>query len=167
MIYFCIIIKLICKLVELIPNDFWRSGGEIIPQLAFFVNLHRAVIGPSATLTGRWRPDIDLRRMLTGPLLFFSLALAVVVFQFSFHLVHDYVLGLWDSLLILHYLFLHDLYISCLYTATIYPHISEQCQFYIYISIAQQAFLPSICVRYSKIHGWLKFLLYKTLYRNV
>ena len=37
-----------------------------ITQLAFYVNLHRAVIGPSATLTGRWRPDIDLRRMLTG-----------------------------------------------------------------------------------------------------
>ena len=36
------------------------------PQLAFYVNLHRAVIGPSATLTGLWRPDIDLRRMLTG-----------------------------------------------------------------------------------------------------
>ena len=36
-----------------------------ISQLAFYVNLHRAVIGPSATLTGRWRPDIDLRRMLT------------------------------------------------------------------------------------------------------
>ena len=35
-------------------------------QQAFYVNLHRAVIGPSATLTGRWRPDIDLRRMLTG-----------------------------------------------------------------------------------------------------
>ena len=35
-------------------------------QLAFYVNLHRAVIGPSATLTGRWRSDIDLRRMLTG-----------------------------------------------------------------------------------------------------
>ena len=35
-------------------------------QLALYVNLHRAVIGPSATLTGRWRPDIDLRRMLTG-----------------------------------------------------------------------------------------------------
>ena len=35
-------------------------------QLAFYVNLHRSVIGPSATLTGRWRPDIDLRRMLTG-----------------------------------------------------------------------------------------------------
>ena len=35
-------------------------------QLAFYVNLHRAVIGPSATLTGRWRPNIDLRRMLTG-----------------------------------------------------------------------------------------------------
>ena len=35
-------------------------------QLAFYVNLHRAVIGPSATLTGRWRPDVDLRRMLTG-----------------------------------------------------------------------------------------------------
>ena len=35
-------------------------------QIAFYVNLHRAVIGPSATLTGQWRPDIDLRRMLTG-----------------------------------------------------------------------------------------------------
>ena len=35
-------------------------------QLAFYVNLHRAIIGPSATLTGRWRPDIDLRRMLPG-----------------------------------------------------------------------------------------------------
>ena len=44
-------------------------GGEIrkilMSQLAFYVNLHRAVIGPSATLTGRRRPDIDLRRMLT------------------------------------------------------------------------------------------------------
>ena len=39
---------------------------RIYTQLAFCVNLHRAVIGPSATLTGRWRPDIDLRRMLTG-----------------------------------------------------------------------------------------------------
>ena len=39
---------------------------RIFTQLAFYVNLHRAVIGPSATLTGRWRPDIDLRRMLTG-----------------------------------------------------------------------------------------------------
>ena len=38
-------------------------------QLAFYVNLHRAVIGPSATLTGRRRPDIDLRRMLTGYML--------------------------------------------------------------------------------------------------
>ena len=46
------------------PN-FW--GAEKGPsQLAFYVNLHRAVIGPSATLTGRWRPDIDLRRILTG-----------------------------------------------------------------------------------------------------
>ena len=35
-------------------------------KLAFYVNLHRVIIGPSATLTGRWRPDIDLRRMLTG-----------------------------------------------------------------------------------------------------
>ena len=42
---------------------FWHS------QLAFYVNLHRAVIGPSTTLTGRWRPDIDLRRMLTGILM--------------------------------------------------------------------------------------------------
>ena len=38
----------------------------VLSQLAFYVNLHRAVICPSATLTGRWRPDIDLRRMLTG-----------------------------------------------------------------------------------------------------
>ena len=43
-----------------VPFYIWHS------QLAFYVNLHRAVIGPSATLTGRWRPDIDLRRMLTG-----------------------------------------------------------------------------------------------------
>ena len=38
----------------------------IASQQAFYVNLHRAVIGMSATLTGRSRPDIDLRRMLTG-----------------------------------------------------------------------------------------------------
>ena len=43
----------------------WKTDSWL-SQLAFFVNLHRAVIGPSATLTGRWRPDIDLRRMLTG-----------------------------------------------------------------------------------------------------
>ena len=42
------------------------SAHAVNTQLAFYVNLHRAVIGPSATLTGRWRPDIDLRRMLTG-----------------------------------------------------------------------------------------------------
>ena len=46
----------------------WRCCCDVFSttQLAFYVNLHRAVIGPSATLTGRWRPDIDLRRMLTG-----------------------------------------------------------------------------------------------------
>ena len=44
------------------------QSDQVLPQLAFYVNLHRAVIGPSATLTGRWRPDIDLRRMLTGSL---------------------------------------------------------------------------------------------------
>ena len=27
--------------------------GHVLIQLAFYVNLHRAVIGPSATLTGR------------------------------------------------------------------------------------------------------------------
>ena len=36
------------------------------PQSAFYVNLYRAVIGPSGYLTGRWRPDVDLRRMLAG-----------------------------------------------------------------------------------------------------
>ena len=44
-------------------------------QLLFYVNLHRAVIGPSATLTGRWRPDIDLRRMRTNFLKIFLLHL--------------------------------------------------------------------------------------------
>ena len=60
---------------------FWKvvtlNGKKVLmrgaSQLAFYVNLHRAVIGPSATLTGRWRPDIDLRRMLTGILLVFLL----------------------------------------------------------------------------------------------
>ena len=42
------------------------QSSIVTTQLAFYVNLHRAVIGQSATLTGRWRPDIDLRRMLTG-----------------------------------------------------------------------------------------------------
>ena len=49
-------------------------------QLAFYVNLHRAVIGPSATLTGRWRPDIDLRRMLTGLVLRMDPRLAKVLY---------------------------------------------------------------------------------------
>ena len=43
-----------------------KSTFEHASKLAFYVNLHRAVIGPSATLTARRRPDIDLRRMLTG-----------------------------------------------------------------------------------------------------
>ena len=58
----------------IIVSFLWRdalmgSGLQMFradTQLAFYVNLHRAVIGPSATLTGRWRPDKDLRRMLTG-----------------------------------------------------------------------------------------------------
>ena len=48
----------------------YSLGVHVRTQLAFYVNLHRAVIGPSATLTGRWRPDIDLCRMLTGKVLF-------------------------------------------------------------------------------------------------
>ena len=53
---------------DILRWDDWINFNTIIPisQLAFYVNLHWAVIGPSATLTGRWRPDIDLRRMLTG-----------------------------------------------------------------------------------------------------
>ena len=35
-------------------------------HLAFFINLQRVVIGPSATLTGRLRPAINSCRMLTG-----------------------------------------------------------------------------------------------------
>ena len=50
-----------CKSLQM----FLHSSTLPFSQLAFYVNLHRAVIGPSATLTGRWRPDIDLRRMLT------------------------------------------------------------------------------------------------------
>ena len=50
-------------------NESTTLEHSVVTQLAFYVNLHRAVIGPSATLTGRWRPDIDLRRMLTGKLL--------------------------------------------------------------------------------------------------
>ena len=46
-------IKIICR-------------GHTTSQSAFYVNLYRAVIGPSGQLTGRWRPDIDLRRMLAG-----------------------------------------------------------------------------------------------------
>ena len=46
--------------------DFGAFLMDSTSQLAFYVNLHRAVIGPSATLTARWRPDIYLRRMLTG-----------------------------------------------------------------------------------------------------
>ena len=41
-------------------------GLKPASQLAFFINLQRAVIGPSATLTGRSRSAIDLYRMLTG-----------------------------------------------------------------------------------------------------
>ena len=55
-------------LITLLPGT--RVLTSIVTsQLAFYVNLHRAVISPSATLTGRWRPDIDLRRMLTGIIL--------------------------------------------------------------------------------------------------
>ena len=56
-------------------------------QLAFYVNLHRAVIGPSATLTGRWRPDIDLRRMLTGIIQAYSCPLRR---HFIFSMSNDY-----------------------------------------------------------------------------
>ena len=55
----------ICSLIRDLNHYHFDSSG-ITAQLAFYVNLHRAVIGPSATLTGRWRPDIDLCRMLTG-----------------------------------------------------------------------------------------------------
>ena len=54
--------------------------------LAFYVNLHRAVIGPSATLTGRWRPDIDLCRMLTGSSLCLCVYFLSCFLPYSFHL---------------------------------------------------------------------------------
>ena len=49
-----------------IPNKYICRNYVITTQLAFFINLQRAVRGPSATLTGRERPAIDLYRMLTG-----------------------------------------------------------------------------------------------------
>ena len=56
-----------------VQNNYWdRTLGcvtrmvRVLAQLAFYINLYRAVICPSAILTGRWRPDIDLYRMLTG-----------------------------------------------------------------------------------------------------
>ena len=52
--------------VKLVRQSILVNDWAVSTQLAFYVNLHRAVIGPSASLTGRWRPDIDLRRMLTG-----------------------------------------------------------------------------------------------------
>ena len=42
------------------------------------------VIGPSATLTGRWRPDIDLRRMLTGSMLLLKMHMAHI-YLFVWH----------------------------------------------------------------------------------
>ena len=59
-------------------------------QLAFYVNLHRAVIGPSATLTGWWRPDIDLRRMLTGlfPLVWRVCIVCHGLFAFHFGVIY-------------------------------------------------------------------------------
>ena len=49
-----------------LPMTLWRKASKQTTQLAFFINLQRAVIGPSATLTGRQRPAIDLCRMLIG-----------------------------------------------------------------------------------------------------
>ena len=46
-------------------NDRWTSANiSIIYKL--FINLYRAVIGPSSTQTGRGRPAKDLCRMLAG-----------------------------------------------------------------------------------------------------
>ena len=62
-----------CAVLYLSFNNLYvmqSSSLDTTSQLAFYVNLYRAVIGPSATLTGRWRPDINLRRMLTGIELF-------------------------------------------------------------------------------------------------
>ena len=43
-----------------------QKQQQTTTQLAFYINLQRTVIGPSATLTGRKRPAIDLCRMFTG-----------------------------------------------------------------------------------------------------
>ena len=58
-------LKYVMRNMSLIWMHSFFATGLCCSQLAFYVNLHRAVIGPSATLTGRWRPDIDFRRMLT------------------------------------------------------------------------------------------------------
>ena len=41
-------------------KDMKKSVTQYHAQLAFFINLKRAVIGPSATLTGRYRSAKDL-----------------------------------------------------------------------------------------------------------
>ena len=60
--WFCIH-SVICFVFTQSFHTSWQGASS---QSAFYVNLYRAVIGPSATLTGRWRPDVDLRRMLAG-----------------------------------------------------------------------------------------------------
>ena len=58
---YAVVTEIYCK-YRIRPN--YRTS-----QSAFYVYLYRAVIGPSGQLTGRWRPDVDLRRMLAGILL--------------------------------------------------------------------------------------------------
>ena len=76
---------LVYNITEILPSVYYH----LIPQLAFYVNLHRAVIGPSATLTGRWRPDIDLRRMLTRTYLMPS---SLYIYWYLYHLFNLYYL---------------------------------------------------------------------------
>ena len=95
-------LSIICELCVQISRKSILNWSKTIPvifkgladlrqsQLAFYVNLHRAVIGPSATLTGRWRPDIDLRRMLTGMVLIMFILFVLVCgiwLRILFHIV--------------------------------------------------------------------------------
>ena len=51
--FFCVDFVLVCGMCTMHHVLFALPLGVISTQLAFYVNLHRAVIGPSATLTGR------------------------------------------------------------------------------------------------------------------
>ena len=108
----CIFVWSFCfTLLLLVLQEVWAPWlWHSLTQLAFYVNLHRAVIGPSATLAGRWRPDIDLRRMLTEWVSSLMLCVLYVLLSLFLHLVSllGYILWYWRFLWHLLYFFTQE-----------------------------------------------------------